>query len=123
MIIGVGIDILEIEHLKKIIAFEKEKFLNYAFTDKEIKYANKTWRLENLAPTITAKEACCKDISQHSQEICLKEIEILRNEFGKPQINLLGNLSKKFPSNKFHFFLSSSFNSKCAISFVIVEKN
>lgn len=126
MIEGIGVDILEIEHLKRIIAFEKDKFLNYIFTDKEIKSIynhNKKRRLEYLATSFTAKEACFKAISQLAPAaICFKEIEVLRNKSGKPQINFRGNLAQKFPSNKFHLFISSSFNTQFAISFVIVEK-
>lgn len=122
MIFGIGVDILEIDHLKKIVDFRKDDFLHYTFTNNEIEYFNNKRRLEHLATTFTAKEAFFKATSQFTQTICLKEIEILRDKSGNPQINLLGNLAKKFPTDQFRFFLSSSFNSQFAISFVTIEK-
>jgi holo-[acyl-carrier protein] synthase len=122
MIVGIGVDILEIEHLKKIIDFQKDGFLHYVFTDNEIKYYNNKRGLEHLATTFTAKEAFFKAVNQITSTICLKEIEISRNKAGAPQINLSGTFAQKFPKNQFHFYLSSSFDSQFAISFVVAEQ-
>ncbi len=122
MIWGVGVDLLEINHFKKILTLNKESFLNYAFTTREINYLNNKRGLEHLATTFTAKEACFKALSESSSQLCLKEIEILRDKTGKPEIHLLGKLARQFPAKKFHFFLSSTFDFHFALSLVVVEQ-
>jgi len=122
MIIGLGIDILELDHLRKILSFQAESFLNYTFTPQELEYFYNKRGLEHLATTFTAKEAFIKAVPI-SQSFCLKEIEVLREESGKPRINLAGNLAKQFPEDKFRFLLTSSFTQSIAVSVVIIEQN
>jgi len=61
MIIGTGIDIIEVLRIKKALDMWGEKFLNRVFTKRELSYANKKkFSHENLAARFACKEAVLK---------------------------------------------------------------
>lgn len=124
MIYGIGIDVLEIERLKRILKFKKKNFLESVYTPKEIGYSQKKSGVENLATTFAAKEAVVKSLNlPDSKKINLKEIEIIREKSGKPKVNLLGLLAKAFPKKHYIFFLSLSYTKNIAVASVVLEKN
>ncbi|MBI4335429.1 MAG: holo-ACP synthase, partial [Candidatus Omnitrophica bacterium] len=90
MIIGTGVDIVEIARIRQAANKWKDKFLNRVFTESELKYANsKKFAYQHLAARFAAKEAVLKafgDSSINSME--WKEIEIVNNKDGKPFVNL-----------------------------------
>jgi holo-[acyl-carrier-protein] synthase len=124
MIVGIGIDILEIGKLKRIIKFGKNGFLNKVFTEKEIDYAKNKKGIENLATAFVAKEAVfkCLNLPVHFP-VCFKEIEILRDKNGRPRMRLSGKLVKKFPEKEFRFFISMAYTEKLAVASAFLEKN
>lgn len=92
MIIGTGVDIVEIARIKKAARNWKGKFLGRVFTDTELKYSrHKRFSHQHLAARFAAKEAVLKafgDSSINSME--WKEIEIVNNKDGKPVVRLTG---------------------------------
>lgn len=124
MILGIGVDILEIEHFKKNFnSLKTRKSLNRLFTKEEIDYAEKNRRTENLATTFAGKEAILKVLNLNlSKKNYFSEIKIKRDSSGKPYVFLKGSLSKKFPKSKYRIFISLSFESKIVIAFAILEK-
>jgi holo-[acyl-carrier protein] synthase len=83
-LIGIGIDIIEVERIKKIIR-KKGDFLKRVFTDKEIKYCiGKKNKYERLAVRFTAKEAVWK--AAGLKGVPLREISIVKAPGGKPGI-------------------------------------
>ena len=93
-VIGIGIDILEVDRIEKIINEKGEKFLNRIFTDTEIKYCKSKKRsFESFAVRFSAKEAFIKAIeSEHN--IAYKEIEIKNKKNKKPIVELHGKAKK-----------------------------
>lgn len=86
-IIGIGNDILEIERIRK--AIEHNGFLERYFTEKEIKlFDERHGNVSTIAANFSAKEAVSKVFGTGIQAFSLKDIEILRNDLGKPFINL-----------------------------------
>lgn len=90
-----GTDIIEIERIKKSIENEKtgKAFLERVYTEKEIAYceSKKKQRYQHYAVRFAAKEATFKAISDQIQDkyaIDWKDIEIIRNEQGRPGLNL-----------------------------------
>lgn len=85
-----GIDIIEIERLKKSI-LELEGFRDRVFTDCEISYCenrNKA-KFESYAARFAGKEAVLKAFgSGLADGIEWKQVEILNNEKGKPYVLL-----------------------------------
>ena len=91
MIIGIGTDLIEIERIKK--ACVKEAFLLRSFTLEE--RACIDGRPERAAGNFAVKEAVSKAMGTGFRGIGLNEIEVLRDAFGKPYINLYGRAEKE----------------------------
>ena len=92
-IIGIGTDIIEIERIKK--ATQNERFIAKIFTDREAEYFKKrNLKPESIAGTFSAKEAVSKSVGTGIREFPFKDIEILRDEKGKPYVNPLNDFKK-----------------------------
>lgn len=84
MILGTGIDIIEIDRIKKAIERWGDHFLNHVFTPEEIEYSKKYKNpFQHFAARFAAKEAIYKAVSDDPQ-LGWKDIKILNNENGKP---------------------------------------
>lgn len=86
MIVGIGVDLIEIERISR--ACEKESFLQRCFTKDEIKLIGSRW--SRAAGNFAVKEAVVKVFGTGFRGVSLKDIEVLRDEFGKPYVNLYG---------------------------------
>ncbi len=86
MIIGIGNDLVEMERVMK--ACEKESFLKRCFTEKERILIEQDKK--KAAGNFAVKEAVSKMFGTGFREIVLVEIECLRDELGKPYVNLYG---------------------------------
>ena len=93
-ILDIGIDIIEIERIKEAIN-NNARFLNKIFTDDEIKYfESKGFKHESIAGNFAAKEAISKAIGRGIRDFNFKDIEVLRNELGKPIVKTYNNLQQ-----------------------------
>jgi holo-[acyl-carrier protein] synthase len=93
-ILDIGIDIIEIERIKEAIN-NNPRFLNKIFTDDEIKYfESKGFKPESIAGNFAAKEAISKAIGRGIRDFNFKDIEVLRNELGKPIVKTYNNLQQ-----------------------------
>ena len=95
MQITCGTDIIEIERIKESIENLGEKFLNRIYTQKEIEYceSKKSQKYQHYAARFAAKEAIFKAISKELKdkyEIGWKDMEILNDEQGRPQVKIKG---------------------------------
>ena len=86
-----GIDIVEINRIKKDIETLRSKFLYRIFTEKEIEYceSKKNQKYQSYAARFAAKEAIYKALSNYIKtEYTWKDFEVLNDEKGKPYVNL-----------------------------------
>lgn len=90
MIIGVGTDLIEIERVKK--ACEKEAFLLRVYTEEERRQAGD--EISRLAGDFAVKEAVSKVFGTGFRSFELKDIEVLRDELGKPYVKLYRGAEK-----------------------------
>ena len=92
-----GIDLLEVERIKKIYLNYENKFLKKILTDSEIKQIKKNQKIYyKIAGKFSAKEAVVKAMGTgFSDGIRIKDIEIINLKNGKPTINLHGKAKKK----------------------------
>ena len=92
-----GIDLLQVERIKKIYSHYKDKFLKKILTDLEIKQIKKNQQIySKIAGKFSAKEAVVKAMGTgFSDGIKIKDIEILNLENGKPTLNLHGKVKKR----------------------------
>ncbi len=90
MLTGVGCDIIEIERMKK--ACEKEAFLLRVFTEEERRQAD--GRPSVLAGTFAVKEAVAKVLGTGFRSFMPIDVEVLRDDLGKPYVNLHGGAKR-----------------------------
>ncbi|MEK7288259.1 MAG: holo-ACP synthase [Elusimicrobiota bacterium] len=86
-IIGTGIDIIEIERIRKV-SQRNPAFLKRVFSKEELGYAlksKKKW--ERLAVRFAAKEAVWKAL-RGRQQVALRGISVSRAANGEPWVNL-----------------------------------
>ncbi len=90
MIVGIGTDIIEIQRID-ILVTEKPRFITKNFTAKEQAYFQKRKnRVETIAGSFAAKEAVSKALGTGFRGFGLIDIEILRDQLGKPKVFLYG---------------------------------
>lgn len=122
MIIGNGIDIIEVERIKKNI--ENERFLKKIYTDNEIEYLrNRKFNPQSAAGLFAAKEAVSKCLGTGFSTFGPIDIEISKDEKGKPIVNLFNNaleISKENNISNIH--LSITHIKDYALAYAIAEE-
>ena len=103
MILGLGIDIVDIRRIEKSYKKYGECFLKKIFSDGEIKaadkYGSKKKWLAHFAKRFAAKEAVAKALgSGIGKDISFKDAVVSNLESGKPSISLIGRAEKKLKS-------------------------
>lgn len=88
MIVGTGIDIVEISRFRKAKKKWGRGFLNKIFTKNEIEYSRKRrFQDQHFAARFAAKEAVLKSFGEKLSSIRnWQDIEILNDKSGKPYI-------------------------------------
>lgn len=91
MIIGIGIDMVEISRVKR--AIENEKFIARVYTEKEINYCVSRGKgaVQSYAARFAAKEAILKALGTGLRGGKLTELEILPDDLGAPVATLTGS--------------------------------
>lgn len=92
MIVGTGIDIVEVPRLASAIGRYGERFLRRVFTEAEIAYCDsKLNRAERYAARFAAKEAALKAIGTGWKKgVGWREVEVQRDSGGRPTISFTG---------------------------------
>ena len=103
MIIGMGIDIIDIRRIDKAIKRYGNKFKNTCFLNSEISRSeNRNKTSESFAKRYAAKEACAKALGTGlARGVFWKDIELINNKYGKPKIILHNNAKKLL--NEFNY--------------------
>jgi holo-[acyl-carrier protein] synthase len=96
MILGTGVDIVEVSRIKNAAIKWKENFLKRIFTDKELNYSNeRPTSYQHLAARFAAKEAVLKALGNGwMNRVEWKEIEVWNEESGKPNVRLSGEVER-----------------------------
>ena len=92
MIYGSGIDIIDINRIRKVINKYGDRFKKKCFTISEIERSEKRLNsVESYAKRYAAKEACAKALGTGlARGVFWKDIEVENNKYGKPFIKLHG---------------------------------
>ena len=124
MVIGIGIDIIEIDRIKESLDEYGDQFLHKIYTESEIKYClSKKDKYQHLAARFAAKEAIYKAISSNWQsELSWQDMEIINAPNGMPEVKFKGNL-EKFLSNDKELKISMSHSRDYVTCVAIVYKN
>ncbi len=122
MILGIGVDLIEIERIRQVFSTEKKQ--ERIFTMTEIR-DSKAAGFSSLAARFAAKEAFSKALGTGIRNISFKEIEVLKDELGKPYFNhetLKPHLERVFNSSNQRLHLSLSHDKERAYAMVIIEE-
>ncbi len=116
MIIGSGIDIVEIKRIEEAIKRWGKIFLNHVFTDEEIAYAQKhRFPNQHFAARFAAKEAVLKAIGDNGH-VHWKDIRISNDKNGKPICTFTKNKLKQ------KILISLSHTKNYAVANAIITK-
>jgi len=94
MIIGTGVDIIEVRRLRQAVEKWGKRFLERVFTKEELESArNRSGLYQHLAGRFAAKEAVFKALGDSG--LTWKDVQILNTEEGRPRCVLLRNKDRK----------------------------
>lgn len=122
MIITTGIDLVEIERIKKSI--KNERFLKRIFSDSEILLFNE--RGNNpavIAANFCVKEAFSKSIGTGIRGFSLNEISVLRDGLGAPYMEFTGRAKEIVSKMGLTFSVSITHTDLYASAIVVAYKN
>lgn len=102
MIIGIGIDIIEIDRIKESVNKFGDAFLNKIYTQNELDYClAKFNKYQHLAARFAAKEAIYKALSGTWHKVASwRNIEITNEKNGLPVVNFSGKLKDYLSTDK-----------------------
>ncbi|HET6872072.1 MAG TPA: holo-ACP synthase, partial [Sporolactobacillaceae bacterium] len=94
MIIGIGMDMIELDRIKK--AMENLRFVQRILTPAELekfRSLNKSRQVEFLAGRFAGKEACSKALGTGiGTHLSWQDMSILNNDLGKPILHIKENI-------------------------------
>jgi holo-[acyl-carrier protein] synthase len=123
MIVGVGIDLVDVQKISKSLA--GEAFRSKVFTPAEIAYCDAVKNSnEHFAGKFAAKEAFMKAIGHGiRQEVWFTQIEVLNQITGEPYIQISGEAKKYLNELKVtNIQLSISHTDRMSTAIVILER-
>ncbi len=123
MIIGVGVDIVEIRRIDALLHKFPNRFVTKFFTLKESQYClSKINSANYFAKMFAIKEATIKAIS-HVEGVSWHNMEIRHNKEGKPIMVLSGKALEnvKQRADNFDIQISTSDEKNYAIGFAIIN--
>ena len=125
MILGTGIDIVDIDRIRAVLERHQDRFLSRLFSPDEIKYCMKRHDpLPCLAARFATKEATVKALGTgFSKGIGFKDVVVVSRP-GRPTVRLSGNAKKVADSMRMScIHLSISHERKYAVAVVVIENS
>ncbi|MDR2598447.1 MAG: holo-ACP synthase [Holosporales bacterium] len=108
MILGAGIDILDMRRIERLVVKFGSQFERRIFTDAELQFCRRREKfIESLAKMFSIKEAVIKAISEVNG-IRWHDIEIFHNDLGKPVIELSGQALLRTLAKSVRFKIEAS---------------
>ena len=126
MIVGIGVDAVDIERIERMFENKNERMLNRLFSAAEIEFLKgKVAPAQHLAVRLAAKEAAYKALSGNelARGIGWRDVEVLSRPDGAPELRLHGRAEERFAelgATSIHVSLTHSVTT--AIATVIVER-
>lgn len=115
---SVGIDLVEIARLKR--SSNSENFMKRVFSKKEkALFLSKSNPYPSMAGNWAGKEAFSKALGTGVRDFSLNEVSVLRDELGKPYIELYGKALEIAQSRNLQFSISITHTKELAEAVVI----
>ncbi len=116
MILGTGVDIIEVRRIKDAVERHGKAFLERIFTDRELECAGKRSNLyQYYAGRFASKEAVFKALGD--KDLNWKDVQVLNDQDGRPHCTLLNSAQ-----DKVDIHLSISHIKNYAVANAIVTK-
>jgi holo-[acyl-carrier protein] synthase len=95
LIVGTGIDLIEVERIQRAVERHGERLLTRLFTPAEIAYCNEGGkvRFHRFAARFAAKEAALKALGLGLRGVRWTEVEVVRLGTGQPTLRLSERLT------------------------------
>ena len=125
MIMGSGVDIVEVVRIKKALRKWGKDFVNKVFTEKELAYSHKKrYAYQHLAARFATKEAVLKAFGGGwLRSLPWKDVEIVNDKKGKPSVILHGEAKHLKRKRKIKsIVISISHTKNYAVASAILEK-
>jgi holo-[acyl-carrier protein] synthase len=91
--IAVGIDIIEVDRVRKVYERHGERFLRRVFTEAEVWQCR--GKATRLAGRFAAKEAISKALGTGLHGVAWREMEVVQLRSGRPTVRLHGNAKRR----------------------------
>src|SRR5216684_9265555 len=91
--IAIGIDIIEVDRVRKVYEHHGERFLKRVFTEAEVRQCR--GKPTRLAGRFAAKEAISKALGTGLHGVAWREMEVVQLRSGRPTVRLHGNAKKR----------------------------
>lgn len=91
--VAVGVDIIEVERVRKVYEHHGERFLNRVFTELEILQCR--GKAARLAGRFAAKEAISKALGTGLHGVAWREMEVVQLRSGRPSVRLHGKAKQR----------------------------
>lgn len=125
MIIGIGVDLVEISRVRSMIAMQSERVLLRLFTESERGYCSGMANpARHYAARVAAKEATFKALSgsEDARGIGWREMEVVLDDIGRPGLRLHGRASARARElGVTKTWISLSHGDDLATAFVVLE--
>ncbi len=123
MVIGLGIDIVEVSRIRKALE-NGDALARRVFTERELQYcvARKN-RYQHFAGRFAAKEAALKALGTGWQEgIRWQDVEVVSGEKGRPELNFYGRAEEILKEMKgISAHLTITHAAEYAVAAVVIE--
>lgn len=127
MIVGIGIDLVEVERMRLLLERKGERALKRLFTEGEREYAEQHPEpARQLAARAAAKEAAYKALSGNdlARAIGWRELEVVSQKGQAPQLLLRGRaIERAHELGVTRVHLSITHTERTAAAFVIAERD
>jgi holo-[acyl-carrier protein] synthase len=126
VIVGVGIDAVDIDRIDRMLADKGDRMLKRLFTPGELSYfATKSAPGQHVAVRLAAKEAAYKALAGNelARGIGWRDVEVFSRPDGVPELRLHGRAAERYAelaATSVHVSLTHS--ATTAIAVVIVER-
>jgi holo-[acyl-carrier protein] synthase len=126
MIVGLGVDVVDVERIKRMIANHGDRVTERLLTEGEIAYCwSRAVPAQHMAVRLAAKEAAYKALAGNSlaRAIGWRELEVVSREDGSPRLELYGRAADRYAevgATSIHISLTHS--DATAVAVVVVER-
>jgi holo-[acyl-carrier protein] synthase len=126
MIVGLGIDAIDIDRIKRMYDDKGQRMLERLFRADELAYlSTKQDPAQHLAVRLAAKEAAYKALSgtEHARGIGWRDVEVVTRDDGSPVLRFYGRAAERLAElGATNTAVSLTHSASTAVAVVVIER-